>query len=91
MPLNDIPTQSFLDDLVNHIGNASLQFAIELGFDIQELEIIRSDFYCNLKHQTREILRRWIRREGASLLSIIEALRQIQRGMDCVYQHYKQH
>ncbi|XP_052070156.1 uncharacterized protein LOC127708967 isoform X2 [Mytilus californianus] len=86
--LNEIPKPSFLEDLINHIGIESFQLAIELDFDIPEIEIIRFESDRNIRNQTREILKRWIRRDGASVRSLVEALIHIQRGMDCVYKHY---
>ncbi|VDI74649.1 Hypothetical predicted protein [Mytilus galloprovincialis] len=77
--LNNPPSDKLLFDLSNHIGNSSMQLAIELDLDSTAIQQIQYKHKTKLLEQTKEILQIWSKKKQPTptLLLLIKALHRI--------------
>ncbi|XP_063413910.1 uncharacterized protein LOC134696182 [Mytilus trossulus] len=77
--LNKPPSNNVLLDLSNHIGNSTMQLAIELDLDSSTFQQIQYKHKNKLLEQTKEILQIWSKKQQPkpTLLLLIKALHRI--------------
>ncbi|VDI39867.1 Hypothetical predicted protein [Mytilus galloprovincialis] len=77
--LNNPPSNTVLLDLSNHIGNSTMQLAIELDLDSTTIQQKQYKHKNKLLEQTKEILQIWSKTQQPkpTLLLLIKALHRI--------------
>ncbi|CAG2219969.1 unnamed protein product [Mytilus edulis] len=77
--LNSLPSNNLLLDLSNHIGNRTMQLAIELDLDSSTIQQVQYKYKNKLLEQTKEFLQIWSRNQQPkpTLRLLIKALHRI--------------
>ncbi|CAG2210210.1 unnamed protein product [Mytilus edulis] len=90
--LNKIPSVDTLLDLSNHIGNSTMQLAIELEVDLSYIQQIQHDHKNKLLEQTRKILMKWRQNKfpKPTILRLLKALYRVGK-FGPTYQIIKNH
>ncbi|XP_052098003.1 uncharacterized protein LOC127732858 [Mytilus californianus] len=91
--LKKIPSVNALHDLSNHIGNSTMQLAIELEVDLSYIQQIQHDYKNKLLEQTRRVLLKWrqnTKRSKPTVLGLLKALYRVGK-FGPTYQIIKNH
>lgn len=77
--LKKIPSVDALHDLSNHIGNSTMQLAIELEVDLSYLQQIQHDLKNKLLEQNRKIFIKWRQNKfpKPTVLRLLKALYRV--------------